>query len=124
MTFIEMFKKLNYRKQLYFVYKNNIDSLYKVPPRSEEEFLRRAGLKTIRSMKRWEQTEEYQTLLAKWLEKKYIYDLHEIYMTMLEKSKQGDEKAISAMLKLGKEIQAMNKKTKNNNKDEIELDLD
>lgn len=124
MTFQQMFKKLNYRRQMYFCYRNKITNLWRNPPQTEEEFLQRAEMKSIQSMRKWEQTQEYQELLAKYLEMQYVSDIYEIYMTMLEKAKDGDEKAINAMLKLGKEIEAINKKGKNNSKDEIDLVID
>lgn len=104
MSIYEALKSIPYKKRLYFQWKFNLSFDQSQPKKSEEEFLKSIGMKTLNSFKAWEKTDEYRQLLALLLATKFDHDLQEIYDSLAEKAKQGDEKSIRLLLQLGKEI--------------------
>jgi hypothetical protein len=126
MNIYEALKKLPLRKREYFKWKFNLRYDQRLPKKSPEEFLKYLELKTFNSLLEWEKTEEYRNLLAIYLNTRFDHDLEEIYSSLSDKAKQGDEKSIRLLLQLGKEIKQYAKEAKMqmmSKTDDDELDL-
>jgi len=100
---------LPYPKKLYFEWKHDIRYKSNNKPMNEERFLRNVGKKTLDSFIEWERSAQYRKLVALLLESRSANDLIEIYNTVSEKAKQGDDKAINTLLKLQKELKKISK---------------
>ena len=106
MNIYEALKQINWKKREYFKYKfPDLRWDKSKPAKTKEEFLRYVGNKTINSFERWEKTQEFKNLVMLYLETKVADDFKEIYSIVVDKSKQGDEKAIKLFLQLQKEVQ-------------------
>jgi hypothetical protein len=105
MNIYEALEQIPYKKREYFKWKHDIRYNQTLPKKSEAEFLKMIGLKSLNSFKQWERSQEYKSLLMLLLESKIANDFDEIYKTVSEKSKQGDEKAIRLFLSMQKDIQ-------------------
>lgn len=123
MTLEEALKKIPYMKRAYFRYKFGLRFFdYSKEIKSEEEFLQLIGKKSILPYYRWENTDEYRTLVAIYLQGKYGNDLLDIYNSVSERAKKGDTKSIDTLLKLQKEIKVIAKNKISKTKDEDEDD--
>ncbi|MEU2589656.1 hypothetical protein ACI2JA_19840 [Alkalihalobacillus sp. NPDC078783] len=97
--------KLSDQKASWFKYRNNCYYYEEKRPQSDEEFLNRvATSKTLSGLKEWERTEEYQKLLAIYTESQMVSDLKDVYDTLLEKAKEGDDKAVKSLLQVSHKI--------------------
>ena len=126
MTLEEALKKIPYMKRAYFRYKFGLRFFdYSKEIKSEEEFLQLIGKKSILPYYRWENTDEYRTLVAIYLQGKYGNDLLDIYNSVSEKAKKGDSKSVQTLMMLQKEIKQMakNKISKANEDEDDGLEL-
>jgi hypothetical protein len=128
MNIYEALKNVTTRKREYFKWKFDLRYDQRLPKKSEEEFLRFVQLKSFNSLLEWEKTEEYRNLLSIYLSTKFDHDLEEIYNSLSEKAKSGDEKSIRLLLQLGKEIKEYSRqaekqlqKAKNDDEDDLIL---
>ncbi|MDD2287946.1 MAG: hypothetical protein PHY55_03845, partial [Bacteroidales bacterium] len=78
--------------------------------KSPEEFLNSVQLKSFETLKRWESTEEYATLVALMLKGRAGNDLLQVYEKVSEKAKTGEKSAVDTFLKLQKEIDELAKR--------------
>ncbi|MED0665312.1 hypothetical protein P4T04_03175 [Bacillus badius] len=106
MNIHEALKSVSYKKQEYFKWKHDIRFNREVPPKTEEEFLKTIGNKTLNSFKQWERSQEYKGLLLLLLESRVANDFDEIYKIVSDKAKEGDEKSIRLFLSMQKDIQS------------------
>lgn len=123
MTLEDALKNVPIKRRAYFRYKFGIkfqESHRTI--KSDEEFLSCVKMKSMLSLLRWENTEEYRTLVAIYLQGKYGNDLLEIYNSVSERAKKGDTKSIDTLLKLQKEIKVIAKNKISKTKDEDEDD--
>jgi hypothetical protein len=104
MNIYEALKTIPPKKRAYFCWKFNLGYDQTKEPKSVQKFLNSVGHKTLNSFKAWEKTDEYRQLVSLFLEMKFDNDLQEIYDSLAEKAKQGDEKSIRLLMQLGKEI--------------------
>lgn len=105
MTFREAYRKCTKENREYFKYKYPEVRFDKSkPPKTEEELLKATNRKTMNGFLEWEKTQEYQTLVALYLQTKVMNDIEKIYDVVREKALDGDDKAITTFLKLNKEI--------------------
>lgn len=74
------------------------------PQKSEEEFLKVVGKKTMNPYIRWEKSEEYKALVSLMLQSRSADDLQEIYEVVVANAKTGDDKAVKLFMALQKEI--------------------
>jgi len=109
MNIYEALKKVPTRKREYFKWKFDLRYDQRLPKKTPEEFLEYLELKTFNSLLEWEKTEEYRSLLAIFLNTKFDQDLEEIYNSVAEKAKAGDEKSIKLFLQIGKDLKAYSK---------------
>ncbi|AKG35253.1 hypothetical protein [Paenibacillus durus] len=126
MNIHEALKTIPNKKKLYFIWKHYIGFDQTKPPKTEAEFLKTVDLKSLSSFVRWERSEEYRALLAILLNTRFDSDLEQIYDSLADKAKNGDEKSIKLLLQIGKDIKSYAKdaaKTLNKN-DEVEEDDD
>ena len=126
MTLEEALKKIPYMKRAYFRYKFGLRYFdYSKTINTEEEFLQLIGKKSILPYYRWENTDEYRTLVAIYLQGKYGNDLLDIYNSVSEKAKKGDSKSVQTLMMLQKEIKQMakNKISKANEDEDDGLEL-
>jgi len=72
--------------------------------KSQEEFLKVAGKKTMNPYLRWEKSVEYKSLVALMLQSRTADDLQEIYGVVTANAKTGDDKSVKLFLALTKEI--------------------
>lgn len=72
--------------------------------KTEEEFLKTVGKKTMNPYLRWEKTAEYKTLVSLMLQGRSADDLQEIYEVVVGNAKTGDDRAVKLFLQLTKEI--------------------
>lgn len=104
MNIYEALKGVPNKKRLYFLWKFNLHWDQTKRPKSEKEFLKTVGNKTLNGFLSWEKTEEYRNLVAILLNTRFDSDLKEIYESLSHKAKEGDEKSIKLLLQIGKEI--------------------
>lgn len=131
MDIYDALKQTDYRFREYFKYLHpDLRFDQTKPLKTEEEFLRSVNRKSMAPFHRWEKTAEYKNLLILYLDYKVNDDYEQIYNIVVEKAKQGDEKAIKLFLTLQKDIQNMAKSIKKsffvekeNEEDDHELDL-
>ncbi len=96
----------DWRKREYFKWKHNIRYDQRLEKRSEEDFLRYVGRKTMNPFLEFERSPEYKQLLMVYLDSQVANDFDEIYNVVSEKAKQGDEKSIRLFLSMQKDIQS------------------
>lgn len=94
----------DWRKREYFKWKYNIRYDQRLPKKTDEEFLRYVGRKTLNGFLEWEKSTEYKELVAIYLNSRISNDFYEIYEVISEKAKKGDEKSVKLFLQLQKEI--------------------
>lgn len=114
MNFIAILKKRlkSYYKFVYFLFRNRINYAdYDFSQMTEQEFLEKflkGKKRKLENLKKWETSEEYQSLL---LLKEYstsIQDFLEIYNVVKERAKQGnDDKAIKLFIELQKQLRLL-----------------
>ncbi|WP_431809152.1 hypothetical protein [Brevibacillus agri] len=105
MNIYEALKNIRWDYSEYFKYKFGIRYDQTKPPKSQEDFLRLVGKKTMNPYILWERTKEYKDLVALYLQSRVANDLAEVYDKVSTKAKQtADEKNIKLMLTLHKEI--------------------
>ena len=105
MTLREELRKVNREYQEYFKWKfPDVRYDQTKEHKTEEEFLKSVGRKTLNSFLEWEKTPEYANLVALYLQTKIMDDIYEIYEVVREKALTGDDKAVKLLLQLNKEI--------------------
>lgn len=122
-TLEDKLNQVAYIKREYFKWKFDL-YFHQVKERTEEEFLEHVKRKNINTFLRWERTEEYKSLVAAYLQTKTANDLLSVYDAVIDKAKQGNDKAVTTLLKLQKEINAIVRdaeKTKDVEDDGLEL---
>ncbi|MGV3266198.1 hypothetical protein [Cytobacillus pseudoceanisediminis] len=105
MNIYEALKQTENKKRAYFEWKHEIRFIQGVPQKSEEDFLRSVGLKTLNGFIRWEKSQEYKNLVLLLLDSKVANDYDVIYKNIVDKAKDGDEKFIRLFLSIQKDIQ-------------------
>lgn len=113
-TIHDALKKVSRPKEIYFKFK--FPDLYfkkNKKEKTQEAMLRDAGRTTMDSFLRWEQTDEYKELVALYLKTKMANDFLEIYYSVSEKAKQGDDKAVRLFLTLRADVDMMAKYASN-----------
>ena len=70
----------------------------------------------------WEKTPEYANLVALYLQSKMIDDIYKIYDVVRVKALKGDDKSITTLLKLNKDINTIVKVGRELVEEEIEED--
>ncbi|MBW4081366.1 hypothetical protein [Paenibacillus sp. S150] len=124
MNLHEALKTIQNKKRLYFIWKHDIGFNQTKSPKTEAEFLKTVGLKSLSSFVRWERSLEYRSLVALLFNTRFDGDLEQIYDALSVKAKEGDEKAIRLLFQIGKDIKIFAKDaTKMLNKnDKVEED--
>jgi len=108
MTLKEALSKLTYENKEYFKYKfPDVRYNKKIPPKTEEEFLKLVNRKTMNGFLEWEKSPEFATLVALYLQSKMMDDIQKIYEIVREKALTGDEKQVKLLLTLKKEVDNM-----------------
>jgi hypothetical protein len=105
MNIYEALKQTESKKRQYFEWKHDIRFVQEMAKKSEAEFLKTVGLKTINGFIRWEKTQEYKSLVLLLLDSKVANDYDMIYKNIVSKAKDGDEKFIRLFLTIQKDIQ-------------------
>jgi len=100
----EALQSVSYKKRQYFLWKHDINWDRRKPPKSEVDFMRSVGAKTMNGFIAFEKTEDYRRLMAIYLNTRFDNDLAQIYDSLSEKAKDGDEKSVKLLLQLGKDI--------------------
>ena len=118
MSLQNRFKKISWVKREYFKYKFD-DYFPEIKKRTPDEFLDHVARKSFIPFEKWERTNEYKELVATYLQSKTANDLLQIYDAVVDKAKQGDDRAITTLLKLQKEIDSIVKDADNNNYDDV-----
>lgn len=106
MNIYEALKQTEGKKRLYFEWKHDIRFDQTIPTKTEEEFLRMVGAKTLNGFIKWEKSQQYKNLLLLLLESKVANDFDIIYKVVSDKAKDGDEKSIRLFLSMQKDIQS------------------
>ncbi|PED32807.1 hypothetical protein CON13_05335 [Bacillus cereus] len=123
MTLKEALQKVTKENRMYFNYKfPNTRFNQTIQPKNEEEFLISVGRKTMNGFINWEKTPEYANLVALYLQSKMIDDIYKIYDVVRVKALKGDDKSITTLLKLNKEINTIVKAGRELIEEEIEED--
>ncbi|MCM2603743.1 hypothetical protein NDQ57_03375 [Rossellomorea marisflavi] len=105
MNIYEALKQTESKKRQYFEWKHDIRFVQEMAKKSEAEFLKTVGLKTINGFIRWEKTQEYKSLVLLLLDSKVANDYDMIYKNIVSQAKEGDEKFIRLFLTIQKDIQ-------------------
>lgn len=106
MNIYEALKKTEGKKRAYFEWKHDIRFVQDAPKKSEDDFLKTVGLKTLNGFIRWEKSQEYKNLVLLLLDSKVANDYDVIYKNIVDKAKDGDEKFIRLFLSIQKDIQS------------------
>ncbi|HDX9572442.1 TPA: hypothetical protein ACGXNJ_000514 [Bacillus cereus] len=123
MTLKEALQKVTKENRMYFNYKfPNTRFNQTIQPKNEEEFLISVGRKTMNGFINWEKTPEYANLVALYLQSKMIDDIYKIYDVVRVKALKGDDKSITTLLKLNKDINTIVKVGRELVEEEIEED--
>lgn len=110
MNISEAIKTVKNEYAMYFRYKFPDMKFDKSKPaKTEEEFLKTVGRKSMNGFERWEKTDEYKMLVTLYLNTKVIKDYQEIYNIVSEQAKKGEEKYIKLFFTLNKELQTQSK---------------
>lgn len=109
MNIYEALKTVSWKKREYFLWKFDLKYDRTKQVRNEEQFLKLVGNQTLNVFTAWEKSEEYRNLLAIYLNTRFDQDLEEIYSSLADKAKTGDEKSIRLLLQMGKEIKGYSK---------------
>lgn len=109
MNIYNALKTITPKRKEYFLWKFNLNFRQGNERKSEEEFLKVVGNKTLDGFLAWEKSEEYRNLVAILLNTRFDQDLEEIYSSLSNKAKTGDEKSIRLLLQMGKEIKEYSK---------------
>ncbi len=105
MNIYEALKQLKgWKKAEYFKWKHDIRYDQTLPQKSEEEFLKLTGNKTMNEFIKWERTAEYKQLLAIYLDSCIANDLDSIYKKVSELAKTGETQSVKLFLQLQKDI--------------------
>lgn len=110
MNISDAIKTVKNEYALYFKYKFPEMAFDKSKPaKTEEEFLKTVGRKSMNGFERWEKTDEYKMLVTLYLNTRVIKDYEEIYNIVTDQAKKGDEKSIKLFFTLNKELQQQSK---------------
>ncbi|MFD2703929.1 hypothetical protein [Salibacterium lacus] len=101
--------KISYVNKQYFIWKHGIRFDQTLEPMEEERFLRHVNRKTFNGFIKWERTPEYRALLSIYFDSLMANDMEQIYHTVSEKAKEGEEKAVKLYLTLTKEMKEQQK---------------
>ncbi|WP_346234435.1 hypothetical protein MKY04_11955 [Lysinibacillus telephonicus] len=105
MNIHEALKSVQWDRAEYFKYKfPQVRFDQSKPQKSEEEFLKVVGKKTMNPYTRWEKSEEYKALVSLMLQGRSADDLQEVYEVVVANAKTGDDKAVKLFMALQKEI--------------------
>lgn len=105
MNIHEALKTVSWDRAEYFKYKfPQVRFDQSKPQKSEEEFLKVVGKKTMNPYTRWEKSEEYKALVSLMLQGRSADDLQEVYEVVVANAKTGDDKAVKLFMALQKEI--------------------
>lgn len=95
----------DWRKREYFKWKHDIRYDQRLEKKTDEEFVKFIGRKTLNPYIAWERSAEYKGLLAIYLDSRMANDLEKIYSVVSAKAKEGDANCVKLFLSLHKEIQ-------------------
>jgi len=116
------------RNYYYFMWVNKLNnSKIDFSVFTEEEFvhkyLRRklkgvwgTGESTLKTLKMWEATEEFQGLMQQLYSFKMNQDFYKLYEIHLKKAMEGDEKSLNSLRIIKKEIESLNKANRSKTK--------
>lgn len=129
MNIYEAIKELSWKKRMYFEWKHDLSYNQNKIKETEEEIMRKLGVKSFNEYTKWERTPQYMQLLSLYLESKFANDLEVVYRNASEKAKEdnADEKSVKLLLQIQKEIRSFNKAASNvkpsdsNSFDDLEL---
>lgn len=107
----EKLKRLTQTRKLYVLHKFKLFSDDRINW-TDEDFLKYAHLQSLKSMKEWETTDEFQEIAKIAIASKSANDLWDIYNAMRDKALAGDKNAADMLLKLHKQLQGELKKSK------------
>lgn len=140
--FTDLYKKFTVSRKryyYYFMWVNKLNnSLTDFSVFTEEEFTTKylskkvkgkqnTGEKSLKTLKMWESTEEFQGLMQEYYKFKMNQDFYKLYDTYLEKAMSGDDKAVNTLKTVKKEIESLNKANRSKTKatdDEPKYDMD
>ena len=101
----EALKLLPPKKRAWFEYKFGLTLFRDFSGWTDEDFMENISrTKTLVLYKQWERTPEYNCLVNLLLYARSTRDLLEVYDTVSEKAKSGDEKNVKLLLELQKQI--------------------
>ena len=104
MNIYQALKQVPHKKRLYFQWKFGLNFDQSKQQKSEEQFLKIVGAKTMNGFKAWEKSDEYKNLLALYLNSRVDDDFYQVYEKVAEKALKGDEKYIKLLIQLRREI--------------------
>jgi len=122
--FTDLYKRFSpskLRNYYYFMWVNKLNnSKIDFSIFTEEEFvykyLRRklkgiwsTGVSSLKTLKMWESTEEFQGLMQELYSFKMNQDFYKLYEIHLAKAMEGDEKSLNSLKIIKKEIESLNK---------------
>ncbi len=100
----EKLKRLTQTRKLYVLHKFKLFSDDRINW-TDEDFLKYAHLQSLKSMREWETTDEFQEIAKIAIASKSANDLWDVYNAMRDKALTGDKNAADMLLKLHKQLQ-------------------
>ncbi|MED0676321.1 hypothetical protein ABEV55_17425 [Aneurinibacillus thermoaerophilus] len=97
-------KRLTQTRKLYVLHKFKLFSDDRINW-TDEDFLQAAHLQSLKSMREWETTDEFQEIAKIAIASKSANDLWDVYQAMRDKALMGDKNAADMLLKLHKQLQ-------------------
>ncbi|GKV64094.1 MULTISPECIES: phBC6A51 family helix-turn-helix protein [unclassified Sporosarcina] len=120
MNIYDKLNQLSPKKRTYTIWRFNLEWDQSKPKRTEEELCEVLGVKSLNEYLRWEKKPEFLEITQLYLQSKFSNDIEEVYLSVVEKAKEGDTQSVKLMLQLQKEIRSFNElkyKKKSNNDD-------
>lgn len=108
MNINDAIKKLSYKKAQFVRYHFNL-WFDQNKTMTEDEFLKSVQLKSMSTFNRFQKSDEFKHITSLVLASKTAEDLIEVYEIVRKKALDGDDKAISTLMKLHKEINSYKK---------------
>jgi len=121
----EVYKLTSNRRRIYFLWKNGLsNNKTDYSKWSKEDIINKffnGSEEAFKRMELWERTDEYARLMYLLTKERMNSDFFDIYDSIVDKAKAGDERSIKTFLMLQKEVKS-NLKELNRKPQEIEED--
>ncbi|MEV9639672.1 hypothetical protein ABZ756_03110 [Mammaliicoccus sciuri] len=108
MDIYKKLQELSPKKRTYTIWRFDLEWDQSKPKRTEEELCKILDVKSLNEYLRWEQKPEFLEITNLYLQSQFPNNLEEVYLSVVEKAKNGDTQNVKLMMSLQKEIRQFN----------------